>query len=75
MKAEREIIKSKSVPEIQTYCAEHGLHFQLIDMPWAEKANLDMCLPHQEEIVNCKNLSIGPSFIVRLFPLAITLKE
>ena len=47
MKAEREIIQTKSIPDIQTYCAENGLHFQLIDMPWTELPDFQTIAPHK----------------------------
>ena len=65
MKAEREIIQTKAVPDIQTYCAENGLHFQLIDMPWTELPDFQTIAPHKQEITECQNLSIGSNFIVR----------
>ena len=65
LKAEREIIQTKSVPDIQTYCAENGLHFQLIDMPWTELRDSQTIALHQQEITECQNLSIGSNFIVR----------
>ena len=64
MKAEREIIMKKAVPDIQNYCAEHGLHFQLIDMPWSDVADCEANKFHQMEITGCQSQSMGPNFIV-----------
>ena len=66
MKAERDIIMRKSVQDIQSFCSEYGLHFQLVDMPWPEEVEKVANRIHQQEIANCQNLSIGPNFIVRV---------
>ena len=64
MKAEREIIMNKAVPDIQNYCAEHGLRFQIIDIPWSQMTDSFTSKVHEIEITRCQSLSIGPNFIV-----------
>lgn len=58
----------ESFPVIRKFCIAKGLDFQVADMRWGvrDEARIDhqitqLCL---DEIDNCRNLSIGPCFVV-----------
>ena len=70
MKEERNMLLTQAVPEIQEFCSQYGLHFQLIDLNWAvdeEILSNDMSLGsvHQREIAECQRLSLAPNFMVQ----------
>ncbi|XP_078577646.1 NACHT domain- and WD repeat-containing protein 1-like isoform X1 [Branchiostoma floridae x Branchiostoma japonicum] len=64
---ERAALKSDAIPELHTYCQQHGLDFQLVDMhhEWLT----DSCTDHTtagrrlQELRDCYNVSCGPFFV------------
>lgn len=69
-KAERNTLPRGAYPELQKFCAEYGLDFQVVDMRWGVTDELmndhlvsELCL---REIDTCKKVSCGPNFVVRL---------
>ena len=74
MKEERNMLLMQAVPEIQNFCSQLGLHFQLVDLNWAvEDGMLDSDLSlggvHQREIAECQQLSLAPNFVVSFIRL------
>ena len=70
LKAERNALQKHVFPRLQQLCAEHGSHFQAIDLRWGvnEEASLDqrtmrICL---EEIRRCQRVTPQPNFVVLL---------
>ena len=69
MKAERNMLLTTAVPQIEEFASTLGLHFQLGDLHWGvEKQMTDSDLStrsvHQREIAECQRLSLGPNFVV-----------
>lgn len=70
MGAERSILTEFVYPEIQEYCSERKLYFEIIDL----RSNLteELALKYISndilscEIEKCKRLSIGPYFFVSI---------
>ena len=74
IKEERNMILTQAVPEIQDFCSQLGLHFQLVDLNWAvEDGMLDSDLSlggvHQREIAECQQLSLATNFVVSFMRL------
>lgn len=66
---ERAMLIKQGVPQVQTFCGEYGLHFQLVDLHWGvdiSMVNRDFNVRniHQREIANCQRNSLGPNFVV-----------
>ena len=67
MLMERNTLMEWVYPKIKEYCKEkHGLEFQVVDMRWGvrDEATDDHLTTNisLEELENCKNVSVGPSF-------------
>ena len=67
---ERNKLMQEAFPALQRYCQSLGLELQVVDMRWGVRdesisyhLTSDVCL-HEVEL--CKQLSVGPSFIVSL---------
>ncbi|MGD8752256.1 MAG: DUF4062 domain-containing protein, partial [Anaerolineales bacterium] len=67
---EREALQDKVFTELRELCAQHGAHFQAIDLRWgvSEQASLDqqtmnICLG---EIARCQQITPRPNFIILL---------
>ncbi|ELT94036.1 hypothetical protein CAPTEDRAFT_111186, partial [Capitella teleta] len=86
-KAERNILPKKVYPELQKFCNERGLDFQVVDMRWGVTDDVmndhlvsELCI---REIRTCKKVSCGPNFVMMLgnrygyrpFPSVIEGKE
>ena len=70
LEAERNALQKQVFPRLRDLAAEHGCHFQAIDLRWgvSEEASLDqqamqICLG---EIERCQKVSPRPNFIVLL---------
>ncbi|XP_033116394.1 NACHT domain- and WD repeat-containing protein 1-like isoform X2 [Anneissia japonica] len=68
--AERNILLEKAYPELKKWCQEKGLDFQVVDMRWGvrdevndDHMTLNICL---REIENCQVLSVGPNVLFLL---------
>ena len=65
------MLPKQAYPELQKFCQELGLDFQVMDMRWG--VTDDMMNDHQvsalclREIATCKQVSCGPNFVVSLF--------
>ncbi|XP_056374124.1 NACHT domain- and WD repeat-containing protein 1 [Hyla sarda] len=67
MAEERNALLEMAYPEIQAFCQNHGLTFEVVDMRWGirdyasvDHMTTDLCL---KEIEACQRISIGPYFI------------
>lgn len=67
MAEERNALMEIAYPEIQTFCQQHGLTFEVVDMRWGvrdyasvDHMTTDLCL---KEIKVCRKTSMGPYFI------------
>jgi hypothetical protein len=65
---ERNHLFNNAFPELDKWCVERGLEFQVSDMRWgirdsmsSEHGTTEMCL---QEIRHCQELSVGPNFVV-----------
>ena len=70
---ERNVLMKNAVPKIQMYCADQGLHFQLVDLWWGMGGEegwvgWDQQL-RRHEISKCQQSSIGPYFVVSFLSL------
>lgn len=67
---ERNKLLREVYPKLQRYCQERGLDFEVVDMRWGvhDKLTTDHKTTHlcMVEIDNCRNLSQGPCFVVRM---------
>ena len=68
MKAERNALHLWAHPQLQQFCQERGLEYQVVDMRWGvpdeavdKHLTSDLCL---HEIKVCQRLSAGPTFVV-----------
>ncbi|KAK6190035.1 hypothetical protein SNE40_001982 [Patella caerulea] len=66
-KHERDAWMSRCYPKLQTFCEERGYDFQVVDMRWGIRQEMeilhkttDICL---NEIKLCNEISTGPSFV------------
>ena len=71
MKYERTELMKTAVPELQDYCSQLGLQFQLVDLHWGVSVAEHSWTAggfsrqlRQTEISDCQRLSIGPHFVV-----------
>ena len=69
LKEERLLLRQSILPTLQSFCSEHNLDVQLVDMvaDSAEDAIYDpnfqnLCL---QEMKRCQRLSLGACFLVR----------
>ena len=71
MKHERMHLLRTAVPELESYCNQLGLQFQLVDLHWG--VGEDTCSweaaaarrqVQQHEIASCQRDSVGPHFVV-----------
>ncbi|KAM5237944.1 NACHT domain- and WD repeat-containing protein 1 [Ctenodactylus gundi] len=67
MDAERETLQRHAYPEVRTFCQEHGLAFEVVDLRWGiqnpeatDLLPLELCL---EELDRCREATVGPSFV------------
>ncbi len=69
MVEERKVIFEKCMPELQEFCAEHGLHIQIMDLSWreADAADISAWPTRLAEINSSQKVSIGPNFIVSIY--------
>ncbi|KAG8429177.1 hypothetical protein GDO86_018126 [Hymenochirus boettgeri] len=70
MAEERNALMELAYPQIQTFCQQNGVGFEVVDMRWGVRdyATVDhmteeLCL---KEIDYCQKTSMGPTFIVSL---------
>ena len=76
-KAERNALARFAYPELQQYCIQLGLDFQVVDLRWGVTDEVindhqvsELCL---REIATCQQVSLGPHFVVCLSCLFIFL--
>ncbi|OCU00805.1 NACHT domain- and WD repeat-containing protein 1 [Xenopus laevis] len=67
MAEERNALMEMAYPDIQAFCQQHGLGFEVVDMRWGvrdyatvDHMTTELCL---KEIDSCQKTSMGPSFI------------
>ena len=67
-KGERNYLARLAYPQLQEWCQQHGLEFQVVDMRWGvtqdavlDHATSDICL---QQISECQRLSRGTNFVV-----------
>lgn len=65
---ERNKLMKEAFPALQRYCQSLGLELQIVDMRWGVRdesisfhQTSEVCL---QEVELCKQLSVGPSFVV-----------
>ena len=66
MAEEREFLAEVAYPELGRFCDRVGLNCHVVDMRIGSRmsndfATLQLC---QQEIEKCRNLSVGPHFVV-----------
>ena len=69
-RAERNILARKAYQDLERYCDQLGLDFQVVDLRWGVTDEVindhqvsELCL---KEITACQVVSCGPNFVVRL---------
>ncbi|CAM9910550.1 unnamed protein product [Lampetra fluviatilis] len=70
MQTERDTLLDKAYPELQAFCQERGLTFEVVDMRWGVRDTVavdhmttELCL---REIESCQKTSVGPTFVALL---------
>lgn len=76
---ERNMLLEKTFPQIKLFCQARGYEFQVVDMRWGvrdestdDHMGTELCL---KELIQCRNISTGPIFVVQLFIYYLKLGE
>lgn len=67
---ERQTLFSNVFPQLQEFCQQRNLGFEVLDLRWRAGKNIDLELretgSYRREIQHCKDVSLGPYFVVIL---------